>query len=212
MEDFLKKWNSDPKFKAKIKLLLYTVFILLVTIFAVSNRNDISSNDLLDDYNDEKEINNDNNYMVEILDKYSYIINIDIDGNNYKYTGIKDATKETITKEKDGLTTNYIYENNNYYKEENDNYILTTELEVYDIVDNNYLKLETINKYLEKAVKEDNQYLVYIKDIILGEDSEEYIIITKDTNIIEINYTSLMKKFDDTYNDFLVKIEIEEIE
>ena len=79
----------------------------------------------------------------------------------------------------------------------------------YDIVNYNYLKLETINEYLSKPVKRENEYLVYLKDIILGPGSEDYIIITKEDNIINIDYTELMKNFDKTIENYSIKIEIE---
>lgn len=214
MKDFIDKWNSDHKFKTKIKLSLYTLFVVLVSIFAVSNRNNIQT-DEIEDYNtnNNSQINTDKkDYILEIPNEYDYTINITINDNNYKYTGTKNTSNEEITKEMDGVINNYIYKNNSYYKEEDEKYILTTKTEVYDIIEHNYIELETINEYLSKSTKEGNQYLVYIKDIILGNESEEYIIITPNNNKIDIDYTSLMKKFDKSIEKFLVKIEIEEIE
>lgn len=210
MKEFIEKWNSDSRFKTKIKLSLYTLFVVLVAIFAISSKNDISENQFEEEYNQNKQEQNKNiNNIIEIPNKYNYKISININEKYYQYTGIKENQKESITKEAEGVITNYINENNNYYKEYEDSYILTTKEDVYDIVNYNYLKLETINEYLSKSVKRENEYLVYLKDIILGNGSEDYIIITKEDNIINVDYTELMKNFDKTIENYSIKIEIE---
>ena len=84
--------------------------------------------------------------------------------------------------------------------------------EIYDIVNSDYLNLTTINQYLSKSTKIDNQYLVYLKDIILGNNSDDYIQITINENNIDINYTSLVKTFDKSIEKYLVSIKIENIE
>ena len=93
-----------------------------------------------------------------------------------------------------------------------DNYIITTKDEVYDIINYNYINLSTINEYLKKATKNDNQYLVYLKDIILGNDSDDYIVIDINENNIFIDYTVLMKEFNNNLNKYQVIIEIKEKE
>ena len=217
MKDFMDKWNNDSKFKTKIKLGLYTLFVVFVAIFAISNRDDIPTNtvDFDTNYNDSNndiDINENDTVSIEIPEKYKYTKNIKIDEKKYQYTGTKENEKENITKLKDDVTTNYIYQNNNYYKEENGSYILTTKDEIYDIVGSNYMSLETINQYLSKSVIENNRYLVYLKDIILGNDSEEYIIISIEENKVNIDYTSLMKLFDKSIEKYLIEVIIEEIE
>ena len=63
MQDFIEKWNSDPRYKTKIKLTLYTLFVVFVAIFAVSGNNNIQNNEdnnLLPDENNLNSINNQN--------------------------------------------------------------------------------------------------------------------------------------------------------
>ena len=95
---------------------------------------------------------------------------------------------------------------------DNDIYVKTTKDEVYDIVNYNYLNLETINEYLSKATANNNQYLVYLKDIILGNDSEDYFVILINDKTIDIDYTPLMKQFNSKINNYKVTIKIEVIE
>ena len=128
---------------------------------------------------------------------------------------MKLSDKEYIEKKVDDKKTNYVYQNNNYYIEDTmkiDNYIITTKDEVYDIINYNYINLSTINEYLKKATKNDNQYLVYLKDIILGNDSDDYIVIDINENNIFIDYTVLMKEFNNNLNKYQVIIEIKEKE
>lgn len=207
MNEFIEKWNTDPRFKTKTKLGLYTLFVVIVAIFAFSTRNTIPTNTL--------EIINKNktdDISIEIPEKYSYVINIGINEKKYKYNGNKDSDMEIIDKTYDDITNKYIYQDGRYYKDATVISNIITKEEVYDIIDYNYLNIDTINKYLSVSEEEDGTYLVYLKDIILGNDSEEYITITMDENKTSINYTSLMKLFDKTIENCVVEVIIEEKE
>lgn len=207
MNDFLEKWNTDPRFKTKIKLGLYTLFVVIVSIFAFSIRRNVYTEP--DIYNDN---NNNDIVSIKIPEKYEYTYNININEKVYKYKGSKDLNTETITKISDDVTSKYVYENDKYYKDSVWIENLVTEEEVYDIIDYNYLKLETINTYLSESIAEEDKYLVYLQDIVLGNNSEQYISITIDKNKTNIDYTSLMKLFDKSIESFLVEVIIEEIE
>ena len=214
MDEFLKKWKSNQKFKTSIQLATYTFFVIIVAIFAVSNSNSIPSNEIDDNkINQTEQDNKENDNTIKIPEQYNYSIKININEKEYRYSGTKTKEEEKIIKETDNIITNYIYKNNSYYKEdEENNYLLTSKDEVYDIINYNYLSLETINEYLTKAEKLENQYLVYLKDIILDNNSNDYIVININGNKINIDYTVLMKNFDETIEKHFVNIDIEEIE
>lgn len=212
MNEFKEKWNSDVRFKVKIKLTVYTLFVIFVAIFAISNRTQNATGEQNDQYEDNDNISEKTDNIIKIPSEYNYTINITINDNNYQYSGIKKLQRESITKESNGNITNYIYEGKNYYKEENDKYVLSTKEEVYDIINYDYINLDTINKYLLKSIKVDNQYLVYLKDIILGNTSDEYITITTEQNNINLNYTALIKNFDKTIEKYLISINLKNIE
>ena len=215
MKDFLDKWKKDKKYQTKIKLLIYTSFVVIVSIFAISNRN-ITANNQLEEYdnnlNNKQEDSVSNNELIEIPQKYNYTINININDKEYEYVGIKTQSEEIITKKDDKNIKNYIYKDGSYYIEENENYILTNETEVYNLISKNYLELSTINVYLSKSIKQDNQYIVYLKDIILVDNTDDYIIIEKNDNKINIDYTTLINNFNKNINKCLVNIKIEEKE
>ena len=209
MGNFIERWKKEPKFKAKIKLFLYTLFVVFVSIFALSNRpTDLEENNLIEDTGIQETVDN----TIKIPTKYNYTSNITINENKYIYSETNNNDITIIKKQIGENIINYKVENNSYYKEQELNYILITKEEVYDVVDETYLNLETINKYLKKSQKQEDKYIVYLKDIILGNNSDDYITITKENNKINIDYTKLIQNFDPSIEKYIVDIEIEEIE
>lgn len=194
MKEFIEKYRTDKKYKAKVQLSLYTIFVLIVSIFAISgSRNVVPS--------DEK---------PTLKENYNYQININLNDNLYKYYGSKNNKEIIINKLSNEETVNYYsYKDDNYYKFENNTYVLTTEEEVYDIIEFNYLSLETINKYLSISTLTEDKNIVYLKDIIIGNNSEEYITIEKEENKYNIDYTELMKLFNNEIEKLTVEIIIE---
>ena len=218
MKNFIEKWNSDSRFKTKVKLGISSLFVLLVAIFAATSNganptNDISykkeNNSIIDET---KDASKEEHLSIEIPEEYSYTINILINDEKYSYIGSKNKQSEQITKIFNTSSINYIYQEDNYYQEENGEYILTSKENLYDIINNNYLKLETINKYLTKSTKNNEINIVKLKDIILGSENEEYITITINNNQAKIDYTSLIKEFNNSIENCIVEIQIEEIE
>ena len=210
MKDFIEKWNSEPKFKIKVKLGLYTLFMIVVSIFALSTGRNVpvENTSLLDD-----KINNKENIVkINVPEKYNYTINITINENNYQYTGKKQRNAEQITKIINDTSTYYLYQGNNYYEKIDEEYMITTKDEVYNIIDYNYLNLDIINQYLSKSKIENKKNIVYLKDIILGNTSEEYITISIDDNIVNVDYTALMNNFNKSVEKNIVEIIIEDIE
>lgn len=215
MKDFLEKWNKDRRYRTKIKLILYTAFIIFISIYAFTLDTANPNINLKEKQKDQELNKNKEENIIKIPEEYEYTIKINIDEKSYEYTGKKLNDKEYIEKKADDKITNYIYQNNNYYIEDTmktDNYIITTKDEVYDIINYNYINLNTINEYLKKSSKNDNQYIVYLKDIILGNESNDYIVIDINENNIFIDYTVLMKEFNNNLKKYQVIIEITEKE
>lgn len=212
MNDFIKKWNSDKKFKAAIKLLLYFLFFIVVAIYAVSSNKNASQIDTEKNIENNEIINNQQqqNSIINIGDNYKYTATITINDEQIKYVYSKEQDLLNIKKIRNLIETNYIIENNNYYIKENDNKILTTKDNIYDIVCPNCFDINSINEYLNKGIKENNNYKIYLKDIILAEKGDEYITITTDNNQIYADYTSLLQVFNNQIVKYTVNIKIEE--
>lgn len=213
MNDFIEKWKTDDNFKTKTKLILYTAFVIFVAIFALAG----NPNNLFKE-NENKEEIEETTTLINFEKEPKYTINVEINNDDYQFEVAKDDNIKTITKIINNKKTNYVYEQNNYYKEENEEYILTEKENVYDPVNYNYLTFDTINKYFSKSTKEKDKYITYLKDIILGNNSEEYITIVLEENKIDnknkiiVDYTSLMKNFDKEIEKYSVTIETQETE
>lgn len=212
MNDFIKKWNSDKKFKAAIKLLLYFLFFIVVAIYAVLSNKNASQIDTEKNIENNEIINNQQqkNSIINLGDNYKYTATITINDEQIKYVYSKEQGLLNIKKIRNLIETNYIIENNNYYIKENDNKILTTKDNIYDIVCPNCFDINSINEYLNKGIKENNNYKIYLKDIILAEKGDKYITITTDNNQIYADYTSLLQVFNNQIVKYTVNIKIEE--
>lgn len=205
MGSFLEKWQNDKKYRAKMKLLLYLVFIIAVSIYAVSLNNNNYELTNQDDYKQKDNIQND---IIEIPETYTYDTVVNINDSTYKFTGTKDKEKESITKEVDDEINNFIVQNNEYYKEENGIYIKTSKESIYEPVNYDYININNINLFLKNAKKNNNEYLVYVKDIILGNTSNEYFVISVNENYIYIDYTPLVKQLNNSIYKYTVSIKI----
>ena len=208
-KEFIEKWKTDKKYQAKIKLLLYGLFIIFVTIYALMLNNSVVYNNITNDTN-LNETTTDDNYIISIKDNYKYLIRVNIDDKKIEYTKTKNNDNIMITKTIDNITTNYIYKNNEYFIEDNDIYLKTTKDEVYDIVNYNYINIDSINNYLKTATKNNNQYIIYLKDIILNNQSNDYFVILINNNEINIDYTPLVKEYNSSIEKYKVYIKIEE--
>ena len=208
MNDFIEKWKNDKKYRTKIKLIAYTAFVVIVSIYALSINSKMPSNDNSNEYNNFGNFQFNNN-TIDIPTAYTYKINVNIDDDIYTYSGNKTNNEDTIKKEHNGIITEYRYFNNEYYILMDDVYQITNKEMVYNPVNYNYINLSSINTYLNKAKKINNEYHVYLKDIILGNESDKYFIISINDNYISIDYTPLVNEFDYNIKKYLVDITYE---
>lgn len=198
----LKEMWKEPKGRAKIELSLYGVFFVFVIIFVrvlSAGESQITSSN--DDIMSE---------VKKITDNYAY--NIEIDKNNMitRYYGNELGHNKTIYKDYQDIIVNYYKKGDNYYIQENGNYLLTSQSEVYNIMSKKYLDINYIKEYLRISTKEDNIYKVKIKDLILDSQSEEIVPITitvsEDQVTIFIDYTRLIQIEDSEVEKLTVKI------
>ena len=197
------KWN-DKREKAKIELILYTIFFIGVIIF-VRVGNNISNNNIN---------TSDNLFISQINDNYSYDIKININDNNYEYIGKVLGYNSTIEK-KDSNTDEYFYKKNDkYYKLDQDNgYILSNKNDIYDVINYDYMDINNIKEYIKTSNNDNGIYKVKISDIILNSNSLDYITIKLDNinNTIEIDYTNLLRINDNNITKAIVTITYSDI-
>lgn len=197
------KWN-DKREKAKIELILYTIFFIGVIIF-VRVGNNISNNNIN---------TSDNLFISQINDNYSYDIKININDNNYEYIGKVLGYNSTIEK-KDSNTDEYFYKKNDkYYKLDQDNgYVLSNKNDIYDVINYDYMDINNIKEYIKTSNNDNGIYKVKISDIILNSNSLDYITIKLDNinNTIEIDYTNLLRINDNNITKAIVTITYSDI-
>ena len=181
IKEFSEKCKADSKFKTKTQLGFYTAFVIAVSIFAIVTNKTISTSPIENLQQKDVETS-----YINIPKEYRYTINIELNGENYKYTGSKQKGKEEIVKSSANNQIEYIYKNNKYFEVPESITSIIEKEKVYDIIDYNYLNLETINKYISIATKEKDEYTVYLKDIVFASTYQGYITIKRDKNKTKI--------------------------
>lgn len=201
----LKERWKDKRERAKIELMLYGIFFLIIIIFArISNS---MSNNI------PKEEDN-KIFISEITDNYSYDIDITIDNDNYKYYGKVLGHNMNIHKVVDTEDEYFYKMNNKYYiLDDNGNYILTNDKEIFSYIDYRYLDINTIKEYIKMGTLNNNIYTIKVSDILLNNNSNDVITITVDdiNKELVIDYTNLFKVNNNNLYKELVRIKYSNI-
>lgn len=205
----------DKKYRAKINLIGYGIFVVIVIIYAVlGNRDNIQS--MMNEYKDinplqeDTNVSDNNSLNIILFDKYAYDIVVKINDIDYNYSG--EYKNNVLTINKDNVEE-YIYKDNNYYiKDSNE---LIEKNKIYDVVVDEFIDINIINEYLRKATYDGNNYCVYLKDIILGNNGNKYIVINYSNNLneikIEIDYTNLFSYFNKDIEKYMVLMKYNKI-
>lgn len=202
----LKERWKDKRERAKIELMLYGIFFLVIIIFARISSS-MSTNIPKDN-----DINN--TFIDEITDNYQYDIDITIDNNKYKYSGKKLGNNMSITRIV-GTKEEYFYQMNDkyYILDTKGNYILTTAEDIYPYIEYRYLNINNIKQFIKLGTKNDTVYSVKVSDIVLNNNSADTITLTvneEDKNIL-IDYTNLFKIDNSNINKAEVNIKYSNI-
>ncbi len=201
----LKERWKDKRERAKIELMLYGIFFLIIIVFArISNS---MSNNIPKEEDNKIFIN-------EITDNYSYDIDITIDNDNYKYYGKVLGHNMNIHKVVDTEDEYFYKMNNKYYiLDDNGNYILTNDKEIFSYIDYRYLDINTIKEYIKMGTLNSNIYTIKVSDILLNNNSNDVITITVDdiNKELIIDYTNLFKVNNNNLYKELVRIKYSNI-
>lgn len=202
----LKERWKDKRERAKIELMLYGIFFLVIIIFARISSS-MSTNIPKDN-----DINN--TFIDEITDNYQYDIDITIDNNKYKYSGKKLGNNMSVTRIV-GTKEEYFYQMNDkyYILDTRGNYILTTAEDIYPYIEYRYLNINNIKQFIKLGTKNDTVYSVKVSDIVLNNNSADTITLTvneEDKNI-QIDYTNLFKIDNSNINKAEVNIKYSNI-
>ena len=219
-ESFLEKYKTDKKYKAKIQLIGYGAFIILLIVYLnIASLNTTSHGNIVTLKNntnqlEEKETEEKrSNLLKQISDNYEYEIKVSLTQekddlkSEVTYNGKRFKNNMEITKKTNNENTNYYKVDSKYYTKEEDKYQLSKEETIYNLIEKEYIELEEIKEYIEKAsldhiteysngIKE-YVYHLKVKDIVKSypETEEIEINITEEKDIltIKIDYTNLIK-------------------
>ena len=210
-KNFLEKYKTDKKFKAKVQLIGYGIIIVFIIIYANISSMIVPKNTnltLKKDGNNNNTIVKKESLLKKISNNYEYEINVTYkDDKKTTYIGKRFKNNTEITKKENEETKNYYKIDTKYYTKNNDTFELIKENDVYPGIDKEYIELEYIKEYIEKSSldhrteysngKKEEAYHLKIKDIIKSypELDEIEIKVIEDNEIlrIEVNYKQLLE-------------------
>lgn len=220
-ERFFQRYKEDKKFNAKVQLVGYGVLILLVIVFLnISNMNSLGYNNVSDTNSNSSVEDNNSIDKISLLEKinnnYEYDINVDVtksDGNivSYRYYGKSYNSNIILNKYFDNTNNVYYGKDGFYYiKNEVNEYGLIDNSVVFDLVDSNYIELDDVLEFINKASLDhvldssngdkESVYNVLVRDIVISNKTDEVVTINvsekEDKLNIGIDYTNLISVLD----------------
>lgn len=190
-------WQTE-RGKSLIKLGLWLIFILAIIIFAYTNKNDETVNNVNKEI-EEKETYEFKKYdeMIDSLLNSNYEFNYDIviDKNNYLFNGTK-CNNEVLGYKESNMGIVKYYISDNTYQVILNNLVPIENL--YENIDTNYLDLNilfnNLNEYLYNIEKnEDTRVITYKKEgyqvkVTTNLDNVTNINIVVDNNTYNLSY------------------------
>lgn len=178
-ESFFKKLKNDKKYRAKVELSGYAVFIAILVIFLnvsnIGNNYNYSANNVVNgnasaEVEDEGE---NSNSFKSLKDNYSYNVDVSIkrkvvsdegvtngdtgdDGaleevKTVNYNGKSYGDNVIINKVVDNNTVDYYKVGDYYYTKDGDDYKLVNSDIIYDLLESKYVEVAGVKNYIEKA-------------------------------------------------------------
>ena len=200
--DKIKEMRKDKKGRAKLELSLYAILAIVLVLF-------IRLGNYGKSYNEPINTPEEKSFIYTIKDNYEYNISIKYNNESYTYNGRVLGNNAKVKKISDNDEEYYYVMNNKYYELDDDgNYILTSRDDIYNNIDYKYLNINDIKNFIEYSTKENNTYKIKLSDIILNNNSEDYITINIDeeSKILTIDYTNLFKLDNENINNVIVTI------
>ena len=168
IKKFFHKYKTDNKYKSKVQLTGYLIFIIILIIYLnVSNMgknyNYNSSNNVnkteipSTTTNETKE---DASLLKKLDNNYTYNVNISIKRTKedeteeniaINYNGKSNEENMIINQTENNITNTFYKAGDEYYKKNNENYELMAENEIYDSINAKYIEYSSLKKYIEKA-------------------------------------------------------------
>lgn len=233
-ESFLEKMKSDNTYNAKVQLIGYGVFIVILVVYLNlanmgNNSDSLSNNTVFGNITGNDSVENTSEEDTDLLEKiginYSYDVVIRLDKKSMNtetneevnvehsihYLGRAYGTKLEINKIVGDVTELYYKIDDSYYSKVDNITTLVKESIVYDIVDKEYIELDSILELMNKASldyvtnyssgKKESVYHLQVKDIINYQSDDVIeigVVEENDTLEIKIDYSNLFKVIDES--------------
>lgn len=240
-EGFFEKIRSDKKYSAKVQLMGWFLFFLILVVgLNVSSNGSHYQGNVVNGGNNSNGSENTSKEKTKLLENldnnysYSVVTNLVLNSVNADNGEAVSVEKSISYRGKSYLNTLEIErENTDLYYRVDDNYYskvdnvttLVKESNVYEVVEAKYIEIDSIVKLIDKASldhytnyssgKREYVYHLKVKDIILSASSEDVIEISvlEENNILTINvdYSNLYKLIDESVLEFKLEAVIADI-
>ena len=231
---FWYKYKNDKKYNAKVQLIIYFAFIVIVVVYVSVSRvgKNYDYNNVTNNINSVSEssvgdvmdtINNNYNYSIVLNAKIKKSDDL-VEDVNYVYSGKVFDDNMIIERKKGNSTDNFYRVSSEYYTKKEDNYKYIDVDIVYDFISYKYIEIEGVKNIIKKAsldhVDESNGesnyvYNLLVRDYVKSYKGDDVVIIDINKNdnyiTIEADYTNLFKEISDNIIECKIKYNYSEI-
>lgn len=220
-DGFFEKLKNDKKYKAKVEILGYGVFILILIIYlniagagssgsVVNNVNNLENNNSVVNETEEAET-----LLERLENNYKYDINVSLTHDTETledieevvcYSGRSYGDSIEIIKSYQETMVSYYKVKDFYYAKDNEEYKIIDEEEVYSFDLGSYIEVADVKKYIEMASldhvtdyssgKKEYVYHLKIRDVIKSytadDNLEISVVIENEILKINIDYSKLI--------------------
>lgn len=234
-ESFWYKFKNDKQYNAKVQLMGYGIFILIVILGVnissvgskgskVPSTNVIKQNTSKDSTN--LLGNSASNYQYDVVMDVKYLnVNDEEVTGNITYSGKKYKDVMEFTKQVDGESSLYYKKDSGYYGKNGEELTFVKDDAIYDIVDADYIEVDNIFKLINKASldhvtdyssgRKEYVYHLKIKDLVVSYQMEDVIefSITEENGVmkIKVDYSNLLKVIDKNVTSCVVEANISRV-
>lgn len=195
-ESFFDKMKSDKKYNAKVQLIGYGIFIVVLVLYvnlaSMGNRGSSNLNSVMDNFDNLNSGNNitdeDKGLLKSLSNNYNYDITINVtkksinlDTNeemevdsSIRYLGKSYGNKLEINKSFNDVNGVYYRVDNNYYSKVDNITSFVKEDVIYDVIDSDYIEVSNILGLINKAS------LDYVTEYSSGKKESLYNLSVKD--------------------------------
>ncbi len=211
---FFEKYKNDKKYKAKVELIGYGAFIVILIIYlniaSMGNRttnigNTVTGPNLNEEVHNSEKIGD---WVKKIGNNYDYQVQVTVrekplaEGQEGKvtslqYTGKRYEKEVIINKVVPEGTLEYAKVDSVYYQKGEVGYSIILEKEIYSVLEREYLEFDAVQSFLEKASldhvtkyssgKQEYVYHLLVRDWVKthqGEEQLEFTAILENDGIV----------------------------